>query len=311
MGGAVTFFSNRDARRRRLLLLAAWLGVAMVATLASTVVAAGANAQATSCSSPVKLKKSNQPRSVPPTLAAADGASILMRFDDSRAADSYFVPLKVWAEEDLTTRDFVQQEGFDVLFTGGYLKRDARHRIALNDDGVRATLVPVTPRRLDICFAVDPDRIGGLGPGTYRGTVAVVYGIDQTPLASVPVELTFRASRWLAIGIALVAVALGLAVKVLSDAATSQREGKSAGEALRGYVSQLTFPALLILALVAGILAFLQMYGGSPDWGSTNGDLAKLFALCFIAQMSTNEGVDVVRRVAGGGSGVHTSAPSS
>ena len=223
-----------------------------------------------------------------------------MRFDDSLARDSYFVPLSLYANRGMTSADFVPPNGFDVLFAGGYLRGDAGHRIAPYDDGVNVTLIPVTPQRLDLCLAVDPSQIRGLAPGTYRGTAAVVWGSNQTPLASVPVELTFRASRWFAIGVAFVAVALGLVVKVLSDAAASQRDGIRPLQALKDYVSRLTFPAMLILAAVAGLLAFLQMYGGSADWGASDGDIAKLFALCFIAQMSTNEGINVIRHVTGG-----------
>ena len=93
-----------------------------------------------------------------------------MRFDDSLARDSYFVPLSLYADLGMTSADFVPPNGFDVLFAGGYLRRDAGHRIAPYDDGVKVTLIPVTPRRLDLCLAVDPSQIRGwrLGPTEAR-----------------------------------------------------------------------------------------------------------------------------------------------
>ena len=284
---------KHDAKCRRLFLGVAWLGAVGAVALASTVVVAGANAQTTSCSSARHLPNSDKPRRTPPTLSAADGAGIVMRFDDSLARDSYFVPLSLYADLGMTSADFVPPNGFDVLFAGGYLRRDAGHRIAPYDDGVKVTLIPVTPRRLDLCLAVDPSQIRGLAPGTYRGTAAVVWGSDKHPGigprgVDVPCFALVRDRG-----------------RLRGRRARSRREGvvgrgrestrrDSAASSIEDYVSRLTFPAMLILAAVAGLLAFLQMYGGSPDWGASDGD-TPLFALCFIAQMSTNEGIDVTR----------------
>src|SRR6266511_2499519 len=188
-------------KRRRLLLGSAWLGVLAAVAFVGSVITPGAEAQPSSCPKPLVIPDVSGKQREAPILETAEGAAIIMHFDESRAQDTYFVPLKAYKRK-LSRRDFVAVGGLDVVLTGGYLRRDLSHRIALHDDGIRVTLVPVSTRELDLCLVVHPKDIGRLAPGTYRGAIAVVYGIEKTPLASVQVELTFRASRWTAISIA-------------------------------------------------------------------------------------------------------------
>jgi hypothetical protein len=44
---------------------------------------------------------------------------------------------------------------------------------------------------------------------------------------------------------------------------------------------------------------FTQMYYGNSHWGADSGDIAKLFAVCFIAQMSASESLDIIKRTSG------------
>src|SRR5262249_3933650 len=159
---------------------------------------------------------------------------------------------------------------------------------------MRALLIPINSRELQLCVIVQPNADGGVEPGRYKGTIFIKQG--NAALVSLPVELTFRASHWTGIEIALVAVLLGLFVKVFSEAAARQRQEKVGPmRALKSYASELTFPVTIILAAIAGWLVFDQMYAGNPVWGASGGDITKLFAVCFIAQMSSNQGIDVIR----------------
>jgi len=138
-------------------------------------------------------------------------------------------------------------------------------------------------------------------PGRYKGTLLIVRGTNQQQLTTLPVEFTFRASHWTAIEVTLAAVLLGLTVRVLSEAAVRQKEKQLPRRAaLRDCASELTFPVALILAAIGGWLVFDQIYSSDPAWGASGSDVAKLFAVCFLAQMTANQGIDVIKNAAGG-----------
>ena len=240
------------------------------------------------------------PHSAPLFLKADDDVELVMHFNDSRGPSASFVPLTADARK-LKPADFARRDGLEVQLGGTrYLRKDADHWISLTGDGLKAKIVPVTPRELALCLFVTPKHIGDLEPGRYKGTAVVVNGPEKEALAAVPVELSFRSSRWAGIGVVVLAVVLGLAVSVLSEAAAIQQQLHTGPrQALKRYASQLRLPVLLILAAVGGSVVFAQIYGSDPAWGSNGDDFMKLFAVCFIAQMSSNEGIDAVRRVAG------------
>jgi hypothetical protein len=219
-----------------------------------------------------------------------------MHFGDSRATRANSIELSAFPRELIDTR------GLRVKLGSGYLRDSDGRTISVNEqDGLYATLAVVNAHTLKLCVEVRPKEITLLHPGSYTGMINVVAGKDDAALVSVPVELTFRASRWNGTLIAILGVLLGLAVKVLSEAAAGQRAtGVRARQALKSYVSQLSFPATLILAGVAGWLVFSQIYASDPDWGATSADTTKLLAGCFIAQMSSVEGIDLAKRIAGG-----------
>jgi len=289
------------ARRRRLLLALSWLGALGSVALAGAAVAGGAGARPASCSQSRPLPPGH--REDLPYLTAPDGG-IVMHFGDSRSQGVGSVVLSADGEP-LLPGDFASRHGLAVQLGDSYIRRDGDHWIALGEgDGFAAKLIPVGPRKLELCVLVQPKAIGGLAPGRYRGTMLVVMGNEQTRLASLPVELTFRASHWTALETVVVAVLLGLLVKLLSDAAAVQREARLGPlQALASTVKDLGFPAAIVLAVVGSWLVFSQVYGGNPAWGGSGEDVAKLFAVCFLAQMSSNQGIDVIRRVGGGNSG--------
>jgi hypothetical protein len=290
---------RRRSGRRRLVLAATWLGVIGTMALLSSIVAGGAEAQPASCARPADLPPGTRDSKHKLFLTARAGEAISINFDDSRSRQVYPILLSADAGQ-LLPGDFDSSTGLQAGAGDYYISRDEQHRISVNTgDQMRALLIPINPRELQLCVIVQPNANGGVEPGRYKGTIFVKHGNEE--LVSLPVELTFRASHWTGIEIALVAVVLGLLVKVFSEAAARQRHEKSGPlRALKAYASELTFPVTLILAAIAGWLVFDQMYAGNPVWGESGSDITKLFAVCFIAQMSSNQGIDVIRNMAGG-----------
>jgi hypothetical protein len=292
--------SPRRAKRPRLLLAATWAGVLGTVALLSSIVAGGAAAQPASCARPAHLPPGARDAKHKLILTASEGEEVAIDFDDSRSRQAYTVLLSANAGQ-LLPGDFDPSTGLQAVAGDYYITRDNQHRIAVNTgDQMRAFLIPISPRELQLCVVVRPNANGGVEAGRYKGTLFIVHNGNQE-LLSLPVELTFRASHWTGIEVALIAVLLGLLVKIFSEAAARQRQEKTGPmRALKSYASELTFPVTLILAAVAGWLVFDQMYAGNPVWGAHGSDVTKLFAVCFIAQMSSNQGIDVIRNMAGG-----------
>jgi len=303
--GAARVFSGGGARGRRwLLLVSAWLGVVAAVALATMVVTAGAHAGGDSC--PERVALSPGTKQSAPDITYNEDKRLVIRIDaGSNGAATDQIALTADGRG-LTRRDFDKLGGLRPMVSDdGYLTA-GEHEIgaapAFNGaDGVTIELVPLDPRTIVLCMLVDPS-VDSPAPGRYSGTVGIVYGSNQQQvLMGIPVELTLRGSRLTAIVVALIALLLGLTVKVLSEAAAVQHtENVSSIVALRKYVSQLTFPIVLILAIVVGLLVFAEMYVRSPDWDAGLGDVTALFAVCFVAQMSSNEGMNIVRRLGGG-----------
>jgi hypothetical protein len=289
-------------RQRRLLLALAWLGVVAAVAGVSTVVVGGAKAQAgRTCAAPQGLPMGHRSAEEQLILNATDGESVVHHFGESRSQGVETVLLSAKGGE-LFRPDFDPVEGIQASGGDYYIRRDSEHKMYPNlGEQLRARLIPLNQRKVELCVVVEPKADGGVKPGHYKGTLLIVQGRNQEQLGSLPVELTFRASHWTAIEIVLVAVLLGVAVKVLSEAAVYQKEKQLRPlAAVKEYVSELRFPVILILAAIGGWLVFDQMYNGNPAWGENSSDIAKLFAVCFLAQMTSNQGLDVIRNAAGG-----------
>jgi hypothetical protein len=298
-------------RRRGLLLGAARLGTVGLVALLAAVVAGSAQARPGSCLRSHPLPPgSRDPDSL--LLKTPEASAIVMHFGDSRSRSVSSVLVSADAGH-LLPEDFTSETGLAIRLGDNYIRKDSDHWIASDDDGIAASLIPISSREMQLCVVVEPKAIGHLVPGRYKGTIFIVDA-KQVQLASLPVELTFRSSRWTAVEIALVGLLLGLAVRVLSEAAASQQAARRDREPLtkrralaKATWDDLGFWATALIALVAGWLVFDQVYDGNPVWGAGSGDVAKLVAICFIAQLSGNQGIDVIRRVAGG-SGTGASA---
>jgi hypothetical protein len=282
--------------RRVRLYWTAWVGAGAAALFVATSVAAGAAPLVDSCareSEPSVVAPAAAPRAAGVILEADDGAKLSLPFGDSRAPDNDQIFLKVFGGE-------ASAMGLDVLFGSGYLESAEGNRIAITDNGVHGSISVVRSHLLAVCLAVDPSSITGFRPGRYTGSVVIAAGDMQKE--TVPVEVSFRSSHWNAVTFAFLGVFLGLAVKVLSEAAGISRQSNiGPGSALRGYVCQLTFPVTLILAAIAGWIGYVHLYGGDHDWGASGNDAVKLFASCFIVQMSGSEAMSLLSRVAGTG----------
>jgi hypothetical protein len=279
----------------------AWLGVVGTVALVSTVVAGGAKAQSGSCSSAQRLPAGHRSPNEQLILTATDGEAVVLHFGESRSRAVGTVLLSARGGA-LFSSDFNPTDGIQASGGDYYVRRDSEHKMYPNLGGqLQATLIPINPSKAELCVVVEPKADGGVKPGRYRGTLLIVRGTNQEQLATLPVEFTFRASHWTAIEITLAAVLLGLTVKVLSEAAVRQKEKQLPPlAALKDYTSELRFPVALILAAIGGWLVFDQIYSSNPAWGASGDDVAKLFAVCFLAQMTANQGIDVIKNAAGG-----------
>jgi hypothetical protein len=276
-----------EPMRLRLAVVAAWLGVAGVATLVAATLAEGAPAALKNCGKPAPEARPAEHRGTLPVLSGGDDG-FQIRLDDSR--DLEITPV------DLTAYGLPRSAILNVQFGGdGQLHSSETWRISPVDDGL-ALRWRRTGDRIRVCVVVNPDRVTDLHPGRFVGSV-VIYG-DVQPL-SMPVVVTLRSSRLNAMGFAFIGVLLGLVAKVLTEAARRRRPGTGSWEALRSYMGQLTFPVMLILAGVAGYLGFVQLYASDLDWGSGGSDSARLLAACFIAQLGGLAGIDLIRQATG------------
>jgi hypothetical protein len=282
--------------RRPLLLLVAWLAAIGVAVFVITDLAPKAEAQSTLCRAAHRPPPSN---AEPVQVMSADG-KFVMKFGDSWAERTRSVQLQ--GEPGVSPADKLVP-----FLASGYLENDAGDQIQLTDQpqvptGLEAHLIYISSlRHVQLCLTVIPDilrRTHGLG--RYTGGIGVGREGDDLALATVPVELTFRASHWKAVYFALLGVLLGLVVKVLSEAARRQREPEvGAGQALKEAAANWTFSVTLVVGVIAGLIVCWKTYGGDQTWGASGGDIATLIVACFLIQLSSVEGVDLVKRVAG------------
>jgi hypothetical protein len=187
-----------------------------------------------------------------------------------------------------------------LKLASGYLRDKAGRTISLNEkDGLYANMKVVDRHTLELCVEARPKEITEFHAGRYSGTITVFAGPRQITMAAVPAELTFRSPLRKAMIIAVLGVLLGLAVRTFSEAAAGQRTA-AAWPTLKAYVLQLTFPATIIIAGIAGWLVFSQTYASNPVWGADGGDTTKLLAASFVAQLGSVQGINLAKRIAGG-----------
>jgi hypothetical protein len=274
----------------RFLYVAAWIAMGALIVFLGTNLTADAAPGVPSCevrpgaqNPPDDARPGNQP-----VLKTDDPAAFFARFGDSRRPTVLFTDMAAFPE--LTPRDWLAADL-------SYLRSDEGRRIAAAQDGLKPIIGFSNLGAIKVCLIVKPRNVGGLAPGRYKGTIAVKGEVEPV---SLPVELSFRTSHWVAIVFASLGVFFGVVVKAFSEAAAARRvTGTSGRQALKAYVSELSFPVALILAAIGGWIIFLQLYGADDDWGANGMDRAKLFAACFLIQMSSSEGIALISRFAG------------
>jgi hypothetical protein len=291
--------------KHRLLLGLAWLGVVGAAAFAATIVTAAARAQTGSCPDDWQLTytQGEYKQGVKlPSVSADEQDSIDVHFDDTGhdAAGSVLISIPDWK------RSQQRHYGLVLKFAGGYLRADKK-KISSTDEHLFGNIVLAGQGLAELCLHVKKGM--AVHAGRYSGRLQVSAGRDQV-LTSVPVELTHRDSWAWAVVFALLGFLVGVTIKALSEAYAGQREqGLGPWEALRAYMQQLVFPLSVLLGLVATAFVFKQVYFDDRGWGGIGGVMT-LFGLCFVAQLSSNEGINLVRRaVAPSASNIPTSPP--
>jgi hypothetical protein len=283
--------------RRRPVLVFSWLAAAGATVFAAVVVVGTADAKAPPCrhAHPLAMPMGHHdPKVQLPTLKRTnEDDELMIPFDDSRGPDSASVSLNA-PDLDAT---LAPRYGLELVLGTGYLRRSRRNEISATDPGLSGSMVPLGAQHFALCLSVAPHDLTRARPGRYVGSLVVDASPEAQQLVTVPVELTFRASRWLAVGAALLGFLLGIIVKAVSEAAAIQREGRLAsGDALTAYRKQLVFTLSVALGAISGAFIFHRVYISNPVWGEKSGDVLTLFGLCFLAQLSSNEGINIVRR---------------
>jgi hypothetical protein len=279
-------------KHRRLVRNVAWLGVAGTVVFISTSIAATASPVA-SCA-PVAdsgpLSHPLKPKRVPSVLTGgSDGFHL--RFDDARHAKT--LPVVLQATPPLTPgKDQIRVELGD-----GYLRGTEDRTISAANEGLTVT-GGVTPNgNVQVCLALDPHNVADLAPDRYTGTVLVGGDVQAV---SLPVAVTLRASRSYGMLLAFIGVFIGLSVKMFAELAARRRSDKiGAGQALKEYVSQWSFPVSLLLGAFSGWIGFVEIYELNRTFGAGGTDALKLFGTCFGFQMGSIGGIDLARRVTG------------
>ena len=282
--------------RHRALLAVAWLGVVGAVGFAATVATANKGPGKSSCGGewPIGFPKLYDPKPLtPPTELQPyqEGDSIALAFDDTHHDAAAYLDLQAanWNQSQLN------HYGLVLKLAGGYL-RAGKDKIGV--DRLFASINVVRPDEAELCLHA-PKGLHVPHAGKYASRLQVLGGTNQL-VGSVPVELTHRDSRLRAVGVALFGVLLGLTFKALSEAAAGQRERKvGPWRALKDYGSRLDFWACVILGIVVGAIIFDKVYIRDQGWGGSSGVLT-LFGLCFLGQLSSNEGINIVRRAVGG-----------
>jgi hypothetical protein len=287
--------SARHARRNRVLTIVAWLMlIGLVALVVDSFPAQAA--ASTSCTEHQPDPFEEPPQHEGRFEARSPGAPLRIVFDESRLRRTDYLKFDAFSGDSENPRqlhatlnaplrraDGRSIEDGDWLTVAGFVERSAVGDIA--------ALVRV-------CVAIDPARIPDLRPGRYDGEVALraLRYREQT----IDLVVSLRGSRDDAITLAVAGVLIGLVIKILTELAAGQRSGNpGALHGLRRYVLQWSFPLTIILGVLAGWLAFNQMYEGNRTWGVEDADSLRLFGMCFGFQLGSIGGADMAKRLVG------------
>lgn len=149
---------------------------------------------------------------------------------------------------------------------------------------------------LKICVAVTPARIHGeIDSGGYRGTIVVTA--SRVKMAAIPVALSFRQPRVVAVAWVLGGAAIGIIIKALLEAAAGRKTGK--WSALTAYLSNLSFVLNVWVGSVAVLASFYLLYKSKNTWGVDN-DSWKLFGTAIGAHVGGSSVADTLKRIGTG-----------
>jgi hypothetical protein len=289
-------------RRRTLVRNAAWVGAIVAVTLVASSVTADASAsgrcapRATPLSSAANPKKKKKKKHV---FLKTEGEGFRVRFDDSRGARADVVSLttaegshgKLAPGDSLDASMSIYLRSGDGVMFPGY--DDSGH------PSPSAMIVGITPSGdVDVCVQIDAGVSTGERPGTYTTSVGVT-GPDLDYPSAIPVVVTFRSSRLVAIGFALGGVLIGLLVKMFTELGASQSLPNGAPRSVREYIRNWSFPTAIILGAISGWLGYVEIYQSDSVWGVSSTDWLRLFGTCFVFQLAGIGAIDLGRRLVG------------
>ena len=144
--------------------------------------------------------------------------------------------------------------------------------------------------RLAICL--DPKEPEEVGPGRYSGGVELSgTGVED---ATIPLEVTLKASIWEAIAWIAAGVLIGVILKSFADLRASLGKTPSWTE-FRAYLKQPAVVIAVLFGFAAAVVALGTDYGGNEAWG-TMADGGRLFAGAILVQVTGMTVVDFFKQ---------------
>lgn len=286
------------ARRRRTAVRnAAWAGAVVAVALVASSVAANASASGPCTPARTPVSSATNPKGKGAVLKTV-GEGFRVRFNDARdtradvvalASESGF-PKLVPGDRVQATMSIFLQSSDGTIFPG---------RDDTGDPTPSVTIVGITPSgEVDVCVQIDAGAVTGERPGTYTGSVGVT-GPDLKVGSTIPVVVTFRSSRLVAVAFVLAGVLFGLLVKMFTELAAARRLPDAAPRSVSEYIRDWSFPTAIILGAISGWLGYIEIYQADPVWGGSGTDWLRLFGTCFVFQLAGIGAIDLGRRLVG------------
>lgn len=288
--------AHRVAHRRKALIRnAAWVGAVVTVALVVASVAYGASGSSRCVPDPPPGQLPQHPGKQAVLTTEAEG--FRLHFADARDVKADVVVL---ADDrvTLTPGDKISAS------MSPYLRNSDRTLWPGRDDfsdrvSPSAQVLRITPTgQVEVCVELDAGLVDGEYPGQYAGSVGLT-GDDLQIGSTIPVVVTFRSSRLLAIAFAFAGVMLGILVKMFTELAAAQRSPGVGPSSFRAYIRSWSFPVAIILGAIAGFLAYIEIYATDPTWGESGSDWVKLFGTCFAFQLASIGSIDLARRLVG------------
>ena len=287
--------SAAATRHRSLIRSASWVGaLAPIALVVASVAAAGSGSSS-SCVLEAPPADGSTPVVSKGAVLKRDSEGFRLHFGDARdtRADLVVLPFE---RGELEPGDRAYPSMSEPLRSSDWTILPARDSAGNTSPSWGSH---ITQTGVEVCIEIDASLIDA-HPGRYAGSIGVV-GPDLDVGSTVPVEVTFRSSRFLAVAIAFAGVLLGLLVKMFTELAAANRSSQVTGvpRTAPEYLKDWSFRAAIILGAIAGALGYVEIYAVDPTWGTSPTDWLKLFGTCFAFQLAGIGGVDLARRLMG------------